>query len=100
VITERTLRELGFTQIDPTCWWFVMVGKRIYFRVHFGVHVGMTEEHERKLAAYNTTDPTAQLYDHFDVNGDTMEDPAFRALFQRWKGAHRESRDRETGGCL
>lgn len=34
-----------------------MVGKRIFFRVH----VGMTEEYERKLAAYNTTDPTAHL---------------------------------------
>jgi len=85
VITEMTLRELGFTQIDPTCWRCVLVGKAIHFRVHFGV----TAEDERRLADCNTEDPTTQLHNHFDVNGDMMEDPEFRALFQRWKGAHR-----------
>jgi len=87
MITEHTLTQLGFKQVDPqdTCWRAVAVGKAIHFRVHFSV----TAEDARRLAtSCNTTDPTAHLYTHFDVNGDTIEDHEFRALFQQWKQAH------------
>jgi len=94
VITETTLRELGFAHSDPTCWSFGTMGRGGQ-AIAFRVHVRVTAEEEQKLAAYNTTDPTAHLHDSFDVNGDTMEDPEFRDLFQRWKAAHRAARARD-----
>jgi hypothetical protein len=84
MITETALRQLGFTQAKPDFWRYAAVGKAIHFRVHFNV----TADNEGRLAECNTKDPTTHLYNHFDVNGRTMDDPEFRDIFQRWKDAH------------